>query len=80
MILLRERDAPAADPCAFEVFLVKRRHASGFMGGAYVFPGGKLDEAPSPRSTRRIPEPTVSPFPVRRWPITHAPVLVRRST
>ena len=28
-----------------EVFLVKRHSRSGFMAGAYVFPGGKLDEA-----------------------------------
>ena len=28
-----------------EVFLVKRHRRSGFMAGAYVFPGGKLDPA-----------------------------------
>jgi 8-oxo-dGTP pyrophosphatase MutT (NUDIX family) len=28
---------------AFEVFLVKRHGRSGFMAGAHVFPGGKLD-------------------------------------
>ena len=28
---------------AFELFLVKRAARSGFMGGMYVFPGGKLD-------------------------------------
>jgi 8-oxo-dGTP pyrophosphatase MutT (NUDIX family) len=31
-----------ADP--FEVFLVRRHQKSQFMGGMYVFPGGKLDE------------------------------------
>jgi len=28
----------------FDVFLVKRAAKSGFMGGMYVFPGGKLDD------------------------------------
>lgn len=27
----------------FEVFMVRRHQKSGFMGGAHVFPGGKLD-------------------------------------
>lgn len=35
------RDAPGG----LEVFLVKRHAASAVLGGAYVFPGGKLDEA-----------------------------------
>ena len=34
------RDAPAG----LEVFLVRRHGASGFMAGATVFPGGKVDE------------------------------------
>lgn len=38
VVLLRAREADA-----FEVFLVKRHGASAFMGGAYVFPGGKVD-------------------------------------
>ena len=29
----------------FEVFMVRRHSKSGFMAGAYVFPGGKLDDA-----------------------------------
>lgn len=28
----------------FEVFMVRRHSKSGFMGGAFVFPGGKLDD------------------------------------
>jgi 8-oxo-dGTP pyrophosphatase MutT (NUDIX family) len=32
---------------ALEVFLVRRAKGSSFMGGAYVFPGGKLDDADS---------------------------------
>lgn len=30
---------------AFEVFLLRRHHRSGFMANAYVFPGGRVDEA-----------------------------------
>jgi 8-oxo-dGTP pyrophosphatase MutT (NUDIX family) len=30
-----------------EVFMVRRHRASGFMGDAFVFPGGKLDDADS---------------------------------
>jgi 8-oxo-dGTP pyrophosphatase MutT (NUDIX family) len=35
------RDAPAG----LEVFLVKRHDLSDVLGGAYVFPGGKVDAA-----------------------------------
>ena len=34
------RDLPSG---GIEVFLVKRSGKSSFMGGAYVFPGGKVD-------------------------------------
>lgn len=37
-ILLRDRDHGA------EVLLLQRHHASGFVPGAYVFPGGRVDE------------------------------------
>jgi 8-oxo-dGTP pyrophosphatase MutT (NUDIX family) len=30
-------------PTGLEVFMVRRHTASGFMGGAHVFPGGKVD-------------------------------------
>ena len=36
------RDAPQA---GLEVFLLRRHTASAVLGGAYVFPGGKLDDA-----------------------------------
>jgi 8-oxo-dGTP pyrophosphatase MutT (NUDIX family) len=42
------RDVPGADPGdggRLEVFMLERHLASDFAGGAYVFPGGKLDEA-----------------------------------
>lgn len=39
VILLRE----SSD--GFEVFMVRRHSKSGFMAGAYVFPGGVLDDA-----------------------------------
>ena len=32
------------DAGAFEVFLVKRQPKSGFMAGAHVFPGGRVDD------------------------------------
>jgi 8-oxo-dGTP pyrophosphatase MutT (NUDIX family) len=32
-------------PVRFEVFLVRRHDNVAFMGGAYVFPGGRVDEA-----------------------------------
>ena len=34
-----------AEGTPFEVFMVRRHSASGFMGGLYVYPGGKCDEA-----------------------------------
>jgi len=40
VLLLREEE-----DAAFSVFMVKRHAKSGFMAGAYVFPGGTLDEA-----------------------------------
>jgi 8-oxo-dGTP pyrophosphatase MutT (NUDIX family) len=39
VVLVRERGE------AIETFLVRRHRASGFMAGAFVFPGGKLDPA-----------------------------------
>ncbi len=39
VLVLRASDA------LFRVFMVRRHEKSGFMGGAYVFPGGKLDDA-----------------------------------
>ncbi len=38
VILLRDRK-----PDGFEVFLLKRHEKSSFMGGNYVFPGGRVD-------------------------------------
>ncbi len=50
VLLLRDR--PAGD---FEVLMVKRHGQSGFMAGAHVFPGGKLDAADSaPALTARL--------------------------
>ena len=31
------------DATTLEVFMVQRHHATAFMGGAYVFPGGRVD-------------------------------------
>jgi 8-oxo-dGTP pyrophosphatase MutT (NUDIX family) len=41
VVLLRD----GADPdCGPEAFLVRRHEGTAFMGGAYVFPGGRVDE------------------------------------
>jgi 8-oxo-dGTP pyrophosphatase MutT (NUDIX family) len=40
VILLRDRTEGA-----YEVFLMRRDRSQAFMGGAYVFPGGRLDAA-----------------------------------
>jgi len=39
VVLLRD------DPAGLEVLLVRRREALAFMGGAHVFPGGRVDNA-----------------------------------
>lgn len=36
---------PAADSDAFEVLMVRRNDKVAFMAGAYVFPGGRIDDA-----------------------------------
>ena len=41
--ILLVRDAPAAG--GVEVFMERRHLQSGFVGGAYVFPGGRVDPA-----------------------------------
>jgi 8-oxo-dGTP pyrophosphatase MutT (NUDIX family) len=48
VILLREGDA------GLEVFLVRRHGASEVLGGAYVFPGGKLDASDRQLNTSRL--------------------------
>ncbi len=40
VILLRDRSGGS-----YEVFLMRRHRNQAFMGGAYVFPGGRLDDA-----------------------------------
>lgn len=42
LVLLRDKPA---DATGLEVFLLRRHTASAVLGGAYVFPGGKLDTA-----------------------------------
>ena len=42
VILIRKREAA---PSPFELFLMKRHRQQTFMGGAFVFPGGRLDDA-----------------------------------
>ena len=52
VVLLRDADA------GLEVFMVKRHGASAVLGGAYVFPGGKVDPADSePSALAQLSEP-----------------------
>ena len=44
------RDAPQG----IEVFLLKRHGSSDVLGGAYVFPGGKLDPRDAEPGVRRL--------------------------
>lgn len=37
------RDDP--DGAGVQVYMIQRHHKSGFLGGAYAFPGGKVDAA-----------------------------------
>lgn len=39
------RNDPGAKESAYQIFMVRRHDKSGFMAGAYVFPGGRLDDA-----------------------------------
>lgn len=54
VIILRD------SPQGLEVFLVKRHGLSDVLGGAYVFPGGKLDESDSQLDETRHLDQTVS--------------------
>jgi 8-oxo-dGTP pyrophosphatase MutT (NUDIX family) len=49
----------ARDP--IEIFCVERHKASRFMGGALVFPGGKLDAADADEAWTPLTEPPVRP-------------------
>lgn len=54
LVLLRD-----ASDAGLEVFLLRRHTASAVLGGAYVFPGGKLDDADcSAASLHRLDQPT----------------------
>ena len=59
IIMLRDGAA------GLEVFLLKRHSASEVLGGAYVFPGGKVDAADSTIPTHCLNQ---SPFELhKRW-------------
>lgn len=58
VILLRDRPL-GNDESSLEVFLVRRTKSAAFMGGAYVFPGGKVDPSDSdPALVARLSELT----------------------
>lgn len=48
---------PAPAPAGFDVLMVRRSDQVAFMGGAYVFPGGRVDEADSAVSQRWTDSP-----------------------
>lgn len=45
VVLLRDTPEQNASHAGLEVFLLRRHTDSAVLGGAYVFPGGKLDDA-----------------------------------
>lgn len=54
-LLLLLRQPPAAAAAAPEVFMLQRTRKAAFLPGAYVFPGGALDEDDaSERAARRV--------------------------
>src|SRR5690606_26639513 len=65
VLLLRD----AANGAGIEIFMVRRHQKSDVLGGAYVFPGGKVDEADAAAITeaalverlhQRLGEPSLS--------------------
>ncbi|MBI1943430.1 MAG: MBL fold metallo-hydrolase [Betaproteobacteria bacterium] len=53
--LLLLRQSPAGEPATPEVFMLQRTRRAAFLPGAYVFPGGALDEDDaSERAARRV--------------------------
>ena len=82
------RDSAEGDPGGPEVLLVQRTPKARFMGGAWVFPGGAVDEGETVEQTARreleeeaaieLP-PEAAPAPFSRW-ITPAEVKTRFDT
>ena len=83
LILLRDSDAGP------EVLLVRRNPQQRFMGGAWVFPGGALNDADADHAAAAMREleeeagirlsDSTAPVPFSRW-ITPAQVKVRFDT
>ena len=62
VVLMRDADR------ALEVLLLKRHRSSGFVPGAYVFPGGRIDEADAdPRLAAKCPVPERGAVPAHYW-------------
>jgi 8-oxo-dGTP pyrophosphatase MutT (NUDIX family) len=62
VVLMRDADR------ALEVLLLKRHRSSGFVPGAYVFPGGRIDEADAdPRLAAACPVPERGGVPAHYW-------------
>ncbi len=58
---------PAPAPAGFEVLMVRRSDQVAFMGGAYVFPGGRVDEADAAGSRRATVPPDAGTKPRSRF-------------
>jgi 8-oxo-dGTP pyrophosphatase MutT (NUDIX family) len=57
------RDAPAGP----EVLLLRRHRASGFVPGAYVFPGGRVDEEDAQPGLEEVLKPPPPEPPLSYW-------------
>jgi 8-oxo-dGTP pyrophosphatase MutT (NUDIX family) len=60
-VLLRENDAGP------EVLLMRRNRSAGFVPGAYVFPGGRVDPADAAPGLGRHGEPPLASPPTPYW-------------
>lgn len=62
VVLMRDRDT------RLEILLLKRHRSVGFVPGAYVFPGGRIDEADAdPRLTTGAAIPKRGDVPAHYW-------------
>ena len=62
--ILLLRDLDPVEP-GFEVFMIERSGGSKFMGGAYVFPGGRVEDDDAAQITNLAPQEASALFPDR---------------
>jgi len=61
------RDGATHSEAPLEVLLLRRSGKSGFMGGAFVFPGGKVDPADSAPELLATLDPSTYAPVIERW-------------